>query len=585
MHHHKSCIPQEPFSKLEENGKASILNYNLPQATCYDATSFLGLDIDPKLFKANQLRPSTNDFWDIVPKLPREELLKKLKVFDIVAPNIPVLLNPELLKSVRLVSQPAGSTEAGNAGNAGNAGLAAGISGERAGFAAVSAASDAHIANKARLDFLAGQDSTSLLVEKIKEGFMPVLKERFSRIPEILFFPRPLKADPQLSIVLHLKMCSYLGDYGAGRTVNTFSLLPGEKTTITIRSYLYKEEIRSQAQNVLDSYSESSAEDLQTLVENEVEHATSMSKSESHSKTGNWKAGGSAGINLGFFKIGGGGGGGGSSSSSSSVNQALQTQVSILTSSTSRHTSRADSLREVEVNTSTKSTQVSESEELIVRELENPNDSRVLNFVFRQLLQEFISLTYVHDVSFIYSNGFPSQRKSSKLSGLEDILRDILVNEAAVKKVKEQLYTQLCSIVDFEGKMHALIEKVAHKLGNCIQSGNRQENLEYVRVKDGLKQTYRGKTVNGIILDATHRVIRTPSLVVDALLGQGEALDCFNTRMYDENANQARLQNEKLKQAMEVINGISDPVEKAKLYQMVFGSVAMEQEQEPEKEE
>ncbi len=584
MHHNKSCVPQEPFSKLEENGKASILNYNLPQATCYDATSFLGLDIDQKLFKANQLKPPSNDFWDIVPKLPREELLKKLEVLDLVAPDIPLLMNPELLKTVRLAKQPANPTQGGSGSDSGVAGVAAGMAAKRTDFTVASTIAAGSLANKARLDVVAGQDSTFLLVDKIREGYMPVLKERFSRIPEILFFPRPLKADPQLSIVLHLKMCSYLGDYGAGRTVNTFSLLPGEKTTITIRSYLYKEEVKSQAQNVLDSYSESSAEDLQTLVENEVEHATSMSKSESNSKTGNWKAGGSAGINLGFFKIGGGGGGGGTSSSSSSVNQAVQTQVSILTSSTSRHTSRADSLREVEVNTSTKSTQVSESEELIVRELENPNDSRVLNFVFRQLMQEFISLTYVHDVSFVYSNGFPSQRKSAKLSGLEDMLREILVNEAAVKKVMEQVFAQLCSIVDFGGKMQALIEKVSHKLGNCIQAGNKQENLEYVRVKSGLNQTYRGKTVNGIILDATHRVVRTPSLVVDALLGQGEALDCYNSRLYDETANEAHLKNEKLKQAIEVINGIADPVEKAKLYQMVFGSGNAEQEQEPEEE-
>ena len=584
MKDHKSCIPQEPFSRLEENGKASILHYNLPQATCYDATSFLGLDIDPKLFKPGQLKPPANDFWDIVPKLPREELLKKLEILDVVGPSIPVLLNPELLSSVKLASQPVAAPTQGSAADADASGIAARASVPKADFSVASAVIASNLTTKARLDLVAGQDSTSLLVEKIKEGYMPVLNMRFSRIPEILYFPRPVKADPQISIILHMKMCSYLGDYGAGRTVNTFSLLPGEKSTITIRSYLYNEAVRSQAQNVLDSYSESSAEDLQRSVEHEVEHATSMSVSLSNSKTGNWKAGGSVGINLGFFKIGGGGGGGGTSSSSTSINQAVQTQVNILTNSTSRHTSRADSLREVEVNSSTKSTQISESEELVVRELENPNDSRVLNFVFRQLLQEFISLTYVHDVSFVYSNGFPSQRKSSKLSGLEDMLREVLVNEAAVKKVLEQVYTQLCSIIDFEGKMQALIEKATHKLGNCIQSGNRQENIEYVRIKSGLKQTYRGKTVNGIILDVTHRVIRTPSLVVDALLGQGEALDCYNTRIYDETATKARLNNEKLKQAMDVINGISDPVEKAKLYQFVFGSLVIEQESEEEED-
>jgi hypothetical protein len=31
-----SCIKREPFIKLEDLGHASVLNYNLPQATCYD---------------------------------------------------------------------------------------------------------------------------------------------------------------------------------------------------------------------------------------------------------------------------------------------------------------------------------------------------------------------------------------------------------------------------------------------------------------------------------------------------------------------------------------------------------------------
>jgi hypothetical protein len=40
-----SCIPKEPFIKLDENGQASILNYSLPQSTSYNATAFLNLQI------------------------------------------------------------------------------------------------------------------------------------------------------------------------------------------------------------------------------------------------------------------------------------------------------------------------------------------------------------------------------------------------------------------------------------------------------------------------------------------------------------------------------------------------------------
>jgi len=40
-----SCLPQEPFIKLDKDGKANILSYNLPQNTSYSVTSFLNLQI------------------------------------------------------------------------------------------------------------------------------------------------------------------------------------------------------------------------------------------------------------------------------------------------------------------------------------------------------------------------------------------------------------------------------------------------------------------------------------------------------------------------------------------------------------
>lgn len=54
-----SCTPKEPFIKLDDNGRASILNYNLPQSTSYNATAFLSLDIPETSFKN---RP-TSTFW------------------------------------------------------------------------------------------------------------------------------------------------------------------------------------------------------------------------------------------------------------------------------------------------------------------------------------------------------------------------------------------------------------------------------------------------------------------------------------------------------------------------------------------
>ena len=151
------------------------------------------------------------------------------------------------------------------------------------------------------------------------------------------------------------------------------------------------------------------------------------------------------------------------------------------------------------------------------------------------------------------------------------MLKDIIVSNEAVETIKNQIYSQLCSIVNFEGTQQSLIEKVTQKLTNCINPDLGDEDLEYVRIKNDLKQEYKGKTVKGIILDTTHRIIRTPSVIVDSLLGQGEALDCYNMKLQEAATLNASLENQKLEQAIKVIDSIDDPMEKAKLYKRVFG--------------
>ena len=43
-------------------------------------------------------------------------------------------------------------------------------------------------------------------------------------------------AVPRFALVETWELRSYLGDYGLGRTLNTFSLLPGERVTITVET-------------------------------------------------------------------------------------------------------------------------------------------------------------------------------------------------------------------------------------------------------------------------------------------------------------------------------------------------------------
>lgn len=600
-----SCNPKSPFVKLEDNGEASILNYNLPQQTTYNSVSYVGLNIRKELFKKEQSTQTQSTYWtaiDEIKQLNTQGIKEAIKTENNLIQNFAVLD-----KNIKLQATELSSITKTTLLN--KLQQAKAISPELIQLQAVrndgtkiaevkSTLPAVNIKDVVKAEFI----DDDLIAQKLSKGLMPVAVERFSKKPEVLYIPRPKEAKPTLSMVLHLKMASYLGDYGAGQTVKTFSLLPGEKTTITVRSYQHDETKKEQAQNVLDSYSESSADDLQNTVEKETQFTTGSSKEETTSKTGGWNAGGSIGLNLGFLSIGGGGGGQGSNTEGSTFNSSVQTQVSNLVGSVSHHVSKADSMRQVEVNSESSSLRINENEETIVRELENINKSRVLNFVFRQLLQEYFSITYLHDVSFVYYNGFPESKRTVKLAQLPELLREILVDENAVNEIKNQVYSYLCSIYDFQGTASSFIEKVEEKLGNCINPEIVPPTAYYVRKRKGLKQTYNEKTVDGIILDVTHRVMRTPSLVVDALLGQGEALDCYNQNLQGSAVEAASLNNinlqlqnegietsltqskarldmetqqweqekERISQAMKILGEIPDSLEKAKLYKKIF---------------
>lgn len=69
-----SCVKKEPFVKLEDAGQASILNYNLPQATCYDATGMINLDVPQASFKTKEFEIPANNFWDVYAEKTLEEV-------------------------------------------------------------------------------------------------------------------------------------------------------------------------------------------------------------------------------------------------------------------------------------------------------------------------------------------------------------------------------------------------------------------------------------------------------------------------------------------------------------------------------
>lgn len=522
-----SCLPKEPFTKLEESGTASILNYNLPQQTTYPASGVVMLDIDEVSFKNEFKSEPAEHFWKNIEDISLEQARVKIEDDFIQASDTPFVENPKMLISTDAIKR--------------------------------------EVVDEVQKTFVGSVDLDKIAMQVAENKRRPIIEKNLFGKVYTRFITKPTVVQPRISFLFHFKMSSYLGDYGAGRTIKTFSLLPGEKTTITIRDFTHREESKKRSECILDSFSEHTVNEIQSYIEEKNQKSFQLGTSLNASIE--YKASANASIPLEVATLGVGMSSG--FSMNGSVTSALQTQTETLKGATSYQVQQADSLREIEVNTETSSTVISESEQTIVRELENINKSRVLNFVFRQLLQEFITITYLEDVNIMFTNGYPEKTRIVKINQLDELLSQVL-NPANIDEVKNFIYLQLCSIFDYTGTRVPFIEKVDESLVNCI-TGEGDKDVSYVRRKKGLSQTYNEKfTVPGIIMDVTNRTIRTSAVVVDALLGQGEALDCYNMKLQNAATQVADLDVQRLQQMIDTINGISDPVQKAELYKKVF---------------
>jgi len=179
------------------------------------------------------------------------------------------------------------------------------------------------------------------------------------------------------------------------------SLLPEEKTTITVRTYRESVVTQRRAENVLESFTEDSVSEIQSELERESSQTSSTATGVNHE----------ANVQADFRATGAIVSGGASAeytySQNNSGNRASNTNT--IGRALDRHVQNSNNHREVTVNTTTQSTVKEGEEQTIVREIENPNISRVLNIVFRQLLQEYVTLTYLSNIRIGFTNGDPQK--------------------------------------------------------------------------------------------------------------------------------------------------------------------------------
>ena len=342
--------------------------------------------------------------------------------------------------------------------------------------------------------------------------------------------------DRRLFLVETVRISSFLGDYGAGRLLKTLSLLPGERTTISIESYRREEATAKTAQSILDSTASECSADFENTLSTEQNRKANDASSNSFSLS----AEASASFGYGSAKV--------NASTSAASNSSREEMAKDVSGAIEKHASKASTNREVNVNTEFSSTSATGTTESIKREFQNINVSRVLNFVFRQMVQEHIVLLHLVDARIGYytqdvvldGQGAAKEVRETyqeyTLPEFGDLAAHVLKGGyGAAEKAQDALEESLRSVADANGNLLSLVEEVVP-----LRDGVPQPLERYLRVNPRLHTKWqpRGDTgptfeVPGIILSQNQIIMRTDGVLVDSILGEGDALDEYSHGLQD----------------------------------------------------
>lgn len=380
--------------------------------------------------------------------------------------------------------------------------------------------------------------------------------------------PGPEAANPRFVIKQTLRLSSFFENYGAGRTLSVFSLMPGEETKLYIRTWRRTEDKTKEASSIFDSFTEEAANEFETDLQSEV------TDKESHEKTTDWHLKGShtGSVNMGVAKashtIEGG-----ISKSSKSLHESMAKSVSKVAS---HHASKASSRRDINVSTEIEASEAAEFETITERVIKNTNLSRTLNIVTRELNQEFSTYLSLIDVKVAFVNDL-GVYDEYEIYDLDRMLLKYLpppptgggglaTGPSPFSQVKAILTQQIRTVFDFEGTQHDFLEEAADI-----------NNRTYLRVRrsrhpDQPNPFYPpgAMPVEGVVLETNRYTVRTAAAIIDALLGHGVALDNYALGRQQEALRKEQLENRKLELALALIEaGDTDRLE---AFRSLFGS-------------
>jgi hypothetical protein len=482
-----------PMMRFDPAGQAPILSYNVPDATSYHGRNLIELALAEDFFvpalRTKPTRPADP------PKNPKSTAARARAAARTVAPLARPLPPPVRVDSTTGKLKVAGVRQLSRR--------------------------------------LAGLDAEE--IDRMQAGGRRLVlrKNMFGRI-DYAFVPEPTRAQPRILLVESYRLSSFPASYGAGKVVKTLTLLPGERTKISVKTFQKTESEQKDASSILDSFSEESSEDFEDSVQSEISDKQNQAENLEYSL----EAEGEQSWGTGSAKATAGVKGG-----SNSAREEFSKNV---TNALHKHASKSSSKRDVQVNTSFEVKEQEGEETSIEREIQNLNVSRTLNFVFRQMNQAFISVVHLVDVRVGFFNGFSETREEVALPDLDGLLGRVIVDEPRRKIVKAAILDQVQTIMDYRGRPQALVETV--ELTDA--TGKPVAGSSYLRVKRDVTSTHTDPvtgahiTVPGIIVATDTNTLRTDGVIVEALLGHGESLDDYSKRLQQETIRAKEIENE-----------------------------------------
>jgi len=376
-------------------------------------------------------------------------------------------------------------------------------------------------------------------------------------------------ARPRFFLVERYGISSFLGDYGMGRTVKTFTLLPGETTTISLKTWQSTKQSMEESSSIVDSHEQSARDRFADTVQDETTDKATREETEE------WHVEAELEASWGFgsAEVSGGGSGEYQSGREQFARQA--------TEAIREHSADASSKRELSVSSSSERTEETGAETRVERTISNVNMRRVVNFVFRELNQTYITKLHLKDIRVAFTNGRYNSWREVPLSGLRQLLREVL-QPREVDRIAQRILKVAGIVFDHSDMAIFTLDKVNIASNGSSVTVERAAlgpdgefppptDLSYYRFRRGPLNQSGSNPVDGVLLSTSEITMRTDSVIVEALLGQADALDSYAMESQEAAAGARTLANRREELLHEALRAVTNPSERLALAAQLFG--------------